>query len=153
LHFFDLGTFESDSLPIINTVTNFLFRVYEKDFMSAYYSGKDSSYDYGNDQYGNFKMKSSDPHEYIVNVYDENGNILPQRTSPYTFNLNEISLFFDKKASSQHVRTIYPGANFPIITDSGINLGNINSYLSNLVLKRFSQTSQTLIDYLIQIYN
>jgi hypothetical protein len=153
LHLFDLSISESDSLPLLHSFADFLFKGFEKDFMTVYYSGKDSSYYDGYDQYGNFKMKSSNPREYLVNVYDENGNPTSQRTSPYSINMKEICLFFDKLPTSQKNRSIYPGANFPIITESGINLGNVNMYLSHLASKRFSQTNQTLIDYLIQIHN
>jgi hypothetical protein len=41
----------------------------------------------------------------------------------------------------------------PVITSSGVDLGNINYFLSPSTLKRFSITSQILIDYLTQIYN
>jgi len=153
LHLLDLNISESDSLPLIHSFADFLFKGYEKDFMSVYYSGKDSSYYDGIDQFGNFKMESSSIHEYLVNVYDEDGNSTTQKTIPYSINMNEICLFFDKLPTTQTSRSIYPGANFPIITESGTNLGNINSYLSKLAIKRISQTNQTLIDYLIQIYN
>jgi hypothetical protein len=153
MHLFDLNISESDSLPLLNSFADYLFKGYEKDFMSVYYSGKDSSYYDGYDKFGNFKMESSAPREYLVVVYDENGNSTQQRTIPYSINMNEICLFFDKLPTSQTSRSIYPGANFPIITDSGINLGNINSYLSHLTKKRFNQTIQKLIDYLIQIHN
>lgn len=153
MHFFDLNISDSDSLPLLHSVVNYLFKGYEKDFTSVYYSGKDSSYDNSDDQFGNSKMVASATHEYLVNVYDENGNPTSQRTSPYSINMKEICLFFDKLPTSQKNRSIYPGANFPIITESGISLGNVNVYLSHLSSKRFSQTNQTLIDYLIQIHN
>jgi hypothetical protein len=153
LHLLDLSITESDSLPLLKSFVDFLFKGYEKDFVSVYHPGMDSSYYEGNDQYGNFKMSSSDSFEYLVDVSDENGNKSLQRAKPHLINMNEICLYFDQLLAKQIARSIYPGANFPIFTSSGDNVGNANAFLSKLAIKRFSQTNQTLIDYLIQIYN
>ena len=91
--------------------------------------------------------------EYMLEFKDENGNVTHQKTLPYFTRLDAISLLFDKQASSQNLRAIYPGAYKPVITSTGLNLGNSNFFLSPSTLKRFSLTSQTLINYLTQIYN
>ena len=158
LHLFDL-TNNSDTFPALNSFVEYLMKVYEKDFATVHYSGKDSSYYDRQDQFGNSKIKPisinefAKINEYMVEFKDENGNANRQKTLPYFTHLDAISLLFDKQAASQNLRTIYPGAYKPVITSTGVNLGNSNFFLSPSTLKRFSKTSQTLIDYLIQIYN
>jgi hypothetical protein len=159
LHLFNLGATYSDSFPALNPLVDYLMKVYEKDFASVHYSGKDSSYYFKQDQFGNSKIKPvsineyAKINEYMVEFKDENGNAARQKTLPYFTRLVAISLLFDKQAASQNLRTIYPGAYKPVITSTGIDLGNSPFFLLPSSVKRFSLTSQTLIDYLTQIYN
>ena len=158
LHLFDLSN-NSDTFPSLNYLVEYLMKVYEKDFALVHYSGKDSTYHFKQDQFGNSKIKSytineyAKISEYMLEFKDENGNVTRQKTLPYFTSLDAISLLFDKQASSQNLRAIYPGAYKPVITSTGLNLGNSNFFLSPSTLKRFSLTSQTLINYLTQIYN
>jgi hypothetical protein len=158
LHLFYL-TNNSDTFPVLNSLVDYLMKVYEKDFATVHYSGKDSSYYDRQDQFGNSKIKPvsinefAKINEYMVEFKDENGNATRQKTLPYFTHLDAISLLFDKQAASQNLRKIYPGAYKPVITSTGLDLGNSNYFLSPSTLKRFSITSQFLIDYLTQIYN
>ena len=158
LHLFELSN-NSDTFPELNYLVEYLMKVYEKDFASVHYSGKDSTYYDRQDKYGNSKIKPvsinefAKINEYLVEFKDENGNAIRQKTLPYFTHLDAISLLFDKQAASQNLRKIYPGAYKPVITSTGLNLGNSNYFLSPSTLKRFSITSQILIDYLTQIYN
>ncbi len=158
LHLFDISN-NSDTFPALNYLVEYLMKVYEKDFASVAYSGKDSSYYDRQDNFGNSKIKPVSINEYakiseyMVEFKDENGNSYRQKTLPYFTRLVAISLLFDKQAASQNFRTIYPGAYKPVITSTGIDLGNSPFFLSPSSLKRFSLTSQILIDYLTQIYN
>ena len=158
LHLFNLAN-NLDTFPALNSLVDYLIKVYEKDFALVHYSGKDSAFDVKQDQFGNSKIKPvsikefTKINEYIVEFKDENGNTTRQKTLPYFTHLVAVSLLFDKQAASQNLRTIYPGAYKPVITSSGVDLGNWNFFLSPSTLKRFSITSQILIDYLTQIYN
>ena len=154
LQLFNLGIPVSDSLPVLNFLADILLKGYEKDFGSAYYSGKDSSYEITYDQYGNSKMKKAKLNENTPKVYNtvEQSNTQNKETS--SFKMSEICLLFEKQTAGQIVRKIYPGVlSIPSTTSSDGEQGNINLYLSPFTLKRFSLTSQTLINYLTQIYN
>ena len=154
LQLFDLGIPVSDSLPVLNFLADILLKGYEKDFGSVYYSGKDSSYEITYDQYGNSKIKKGNINEIMAKVYNTNEQPNTQNKMSSLFNMSEICLLFEKQTAGQIVRKIYPGVlSIPSTTSSDGGQGNINLYLSPFTLKRFSLTSQTLIDYLIQIYN
>jgi hypothetical protein len=153
LHLFSLGTYGSDSLPVLNSLADILLKGYEKDFATVYFSGKDSSYEITEDQFGNSKFKKVKINEYIPKVYNTKENPNTQNKTPSSINMNEISLLFERQTEGQNARQIYPGASTLLTTSFGNDQGNINIYLSPLTLKRFSLTSQALINYLIQIYN
>jgi hypothetical protein len=155
LQLFNLGIPVSDSLPVLNFLADILLKGYEKDFGSAYYSGKDSSYEITYDQYGNSKMIKGKINENMTKVYNTNEKPNNQNKMSSSFNMSKICLSFEKQTAAQIVRKIYPGVYIPSTTSSDNGQGNVNFnlYLSPLTLKRFSPKSQTLIDYLIQIYN
>ena len=155
MHLFNLGVNNSDSFPALSILADILLKGYEKDFGSAYYSGKDSSYEITYDQYGNSKMKKGKTNENISKVNNTNEQANTQNKMSTSFNMSEICLLFEKQTAGQNLRKIYPGVSIPSTTSSDNGQGNVNFnlYLSPLTLKRFSPKSQTLIDYLIQIYN
>jgi hypothetical protein len=154
LHLFDFSKiYYSDSIPSLIPLADALFRHYEKDFAPIYYSGKDSSYFSKEDQWGNTQMRPVVANEYLVDVYDANGSVQSERAVPYSMNPKAISLYFDKVPATSPKRLVYPGIYMTVFSSSAILLGEMDFYLSYRVVKRFSQTSQTLFDYLTQIYN
>ena len=153
LHLFNLGVNNSDSFPALSTLADILLKGYEKDFGSVYYSGKDSSYEITYDQYGNSKMKKGKTNENISKVNNTNEQSNTQNKESSSFKISEICLLFEKQIVGQNVRKIYPGVSTPSTNSLGNGQEINNLYLSPLTLKRFSSKSQTLIDYLIQIYN
>lgn len=160
LHLFNLDDgYTLESFPVLKPLANFLWKVYEKDFATVYYSGKDSRYTNIGDKFGNFKMygerinEKVNINEYINEVYDENGHPTRKGAPEESIHLSEICLQFGRPNANQNLRKIYPGASKHLITSGGIDLGNGTFYLSPSTLKRFSFNSQILIDYLIQIYN
>jgi hypothetical protein len=147
IHIFEVGSYISDSSSNLPIHIEDLFNQFERDFINIYYSGNDSTYKEENDRWGNRYMSP-----YSINKseewYDAYGNrCLPQNIRN-TFKLCAIDLYFEQL--NKEKRTVYPG----IHKEFGFHSpeGYIYYFLHHEAINKFSQMSQILFLYLIDIY-
>jgi hypothetical protein len=154
LHLFDLSIISSDSSSVLNSVTEQVLRSYEVDFANIYYSGRDSLYTPSDDEWGNITVAARKPQEYLVPVWDEEGNQSLKRTIPYSMGINFIRLYFDKQEENKSKRNVYSNICQNMYTIIGSYLGSLSTYYINTsTLSKSSKKNEFLFKYLYEIYN
>jgi hypothetical protein len=150
IHIIEVGSYFSDSTYKLPLFADYLFGQYERDFMKINYSGVDSTYQEIDDKWGNTYMGPHLLEEYNKDMYNDEDKLHQINNRSFKSKINAIDLYFDQQKNQK--RNVYPGIRKSLETSTGLFVGFGNTFLHHRTINKFSDISQILFKYLIDIY-
>jgi hypothetical protein len=152
---FQKNAIDSSKYDFLNSLANWAFEKYDKQFSQAYYGKNVKNYYISSDKDYNTTFKSQDPDCFIeVAVYDKNGNFSVKKHGNLEYMpINEILLSFGRVSVDGNKRELYMGASKLMSTYQGISIGYVPILLKLSDFKKKTDLfNDYLSDYLMSIY-
>ena len=144
----------TDTISFIHEIADKLFKEFNKNFNTVYYTKGIPNFRMDEDKYGNTILNACLPERDTFDILDVATNNYKKASinTLVTRKINSISIAFINEPETNSFK-FYVGAGKNVVTSSGIDLGYSDYFLNSADAdKMFSKTSSVLIKYLTSIY-
>ena len=151
---FPMNFLFTDTVSFIHELTEKLFDKYNTDFNKTYYTNGIFNYMKNEDKYGNSILKRLQPERDTLEILEVTNDTYKKAVlnTLEARKMNAISFCFVNNPESNSLR-YYVGAGKNVMTSSGIDLGYVDHFLDMYdARKRYSKTSNALVNYLLSVY-
>ena len=144
----------TDTISFIHEIADKLFKEFNKNFNTVYYTKGIPNFRMDEDKYGNTILNVCLPEIDTFDIHDATKNNYKKSSmnTLATRKINSISIAFMNEPETNSFN-FYVGAGKNVVTSSGVDIGYSDYFLNSADAdKMFSKTSSILIKYLTSIY-